>query len=116
MGKSFKTNKPIDNLNNQPEPVEPTKIPEDKPVAAVEPKAVEPTKPKRKVGRPKTKDVKGTCKNINVAVPIDLLDKWEDIKIVHKSNLTEYITKLIERDMTANYETYKSLADSLKNL
>ena len=42
----------------------------------------------KKVGRPKTKDVKNTCKNINVAVPITLLDKWEEIKIVHGNNLT----------------------------
>ena len=71
---------------------------------------------KRKVGRPKTKDIKNTCKNINVAVPITLLDKWEDIKIVHGSNLTGYITKLIEKDMNANYEHYKDIADSLKNI
>lgn len=71
---------------------------------------------KRKAGRPKTKDIKNTCKNINVAVPITLLDKWEDIKIVHGSNLTEYITKLIEKDMNTNYEHYKDIADSLKNI
>lgn len=90
----------------------------------VEPKQTEPetkqekpqTTQKRKVGRPKTKDIKNTCKNINVAVPITLLNKWEDIKIVHGSNLTEYITKLIEKDMNANYKHYKDIADSLKNI
>lgn len=90
----------------------------------VEPKQTEPepkqekpqTTQKRKVGRPKTKDIKNTCKNINVAVPITLLNKWEDIKIVHGNNLTEYITKLIEKDMNANYEHYKDIADSLKNI
>lgn len=94
------------------------------PPAAVEPKQMEPeqkqekpqTTQKRKVGRPKTKDIKNTCKNINVAVPITLLDKWEDIKIVHGSNLTEYITKLIEKDMSANYEHYNDIANSLKNI
>lgn len=98
--------------------------PKNIPPATVEPKQMEPEpkqeKPhstqKRKVGRPKTKDIKNTCKNINVAVPITLLDKWEDIKIVHGSNLTEYITKLIEKDMNANYEHYKDIADSLKNI
>lgn len=96
---------------------------EKEPPAAVEPKQTEPAKKekpqttqKRKVGRPKTKDIKNTCKNINVAVPITLLDKWEDIKIVHGSNLTEYITKLIEKDMSANYEHYNDIANSLKNL
>lgn len=94
------------------------------PLAVVEHKQTEPepkpenleVKQKRKAGRPKTKDIKNTCKNINVAVPITLLDKWEDIKIVHGSNLTEYITKLIERDMNSNYGHYKEISDSLKNI
>lgn len=116
MGKSFKDNKPIKNLTT-PTPTEEPKV------AVVEPTPAEPkpeirktTPAKKKVGRPKTKDVKGTCKNINVAVPIVLLDKWEEVKIVHGSNLTEYITKLIEKDMDSNYEKYKSIADSLKNI
>ena len=75
-----------------------------------------PVKQKRKVGRPKTKDIKNTCKNINVAVPITLLDKWEDIKIVHGNNLTAYITKLIQKDMDANYEHYKEISNNLKNI
>lgn len=87
-----------------------------KPVTQKPEPETSPLKQKRKVGRPKTKDIKNTCKNINVAVPITLLDKWEDIKIVHGSNLTGYITKLIEKDMNANYEHYKDIADSLKNI
>ena len=51
-----------------------------------------------------------------MAVPITLLDKWEEIKSVHGRNLTAYITKLIEKDMDANYERYKEIADSLKNI
>lgn len=85
--------------------------------AASEPRQETPqVNQKRKVGRPRTKDIKNTCKNINVAVPIVLLDKWEVIKIVHGSNLTEYITKLIEKDMNANYEHYKEITDILKNI
>ena len=75
-----------------------------------------PAGQKRKPVRPKTKDIKNTCKTISVAVPITLLNKWEEIKIVHGSNLTEYITKLIEKDMNANYEHYKNITDSLKNI
>lgn len=71
---------------------------------------------KRKPGRPRTKDVKNTCKTVNVAVPITLLNQWEDIKIVHGSNLTGYITKLIEKDMDANYERYKQIVNSLNNI
>lgn len=112
MAKDFKSKSPLNNF----------KIPAEEPKAAVveptpaEPEIKKPTSEKKKVGRPKTKDVKGTCKNINVAVPIVLLDKWEEVKIVHGSNLTEYITKLIEKDMDSNYEKYKSIADSLRNI
>lgn len=81
-----------------------------------EQKLVAPTSEKKKVGRKKTKDVKGTCKNINVAVPIVLLDKWKEVKAVHGSNLTEYVCKLIEKDMEENYDRYKELADILKNV
>lgn len=122
MAKGFSKNNPLDRLSG-------TNIPKNKevekePSTAVEPKQTEPEpkqkrppiKQKRKAGRPKTKDIKNTCKNINVAVPIKLLDKWEDIKIVHGSNLTSYITKLIEKDMNTNYEHYKNIADSLKNI
>ncbi len=122
MAKSFSKNNPLDKLSGTtiPKSTEAQKEPR----ADVEPEqqesALKQEKPqakqKRKVGRPKTKDIKNTCKNINVAVPIALLDKWEYIKIVHGNNLTEYITKLIQRDMNANYEHYKEIADSLKNI
>lgn len=122
MTKGFSKNNPLDKLSGT-SALKNTEV-QKEPPAAVETKQTEPEqkqeKPKttqrRKVGRPKTKDIKNTCKNINVAVPITLLDKWEDIKIVHGSNLTEYITKLIEKDMNANYEHYKDIADSLKNI
>lgn len=117
MPKGFSKNNPLDKLsgasiskNMEPKEEHPA-------IISVEPTQEKPPeKPKRKAGRPKTKDIKNTCKNINVAVPITLLDKWEDIKIVHGSNLTGYIIKLIERDMDANYGHYKDIADSLKNI
>lgn len=107
--KTFKGCKPAEKITSagiEPKAAEPKKELEEK----------NPTSEKKKGGRPKTKDVKGTCKNINVAVPIVLLNKWEEVKIVHGSNLTEYITKLIKKDMDSNYEKYKNIADSLKNI
>jgi len=122
MTKGFSKNNPLDKLSSTNTPKN-TEIQKEPPVAIeskqtkMEPKREKPqTTQKRKVGRPKTKDIKNTCKNINVAVPITLLDKWENIKIVHGSNLTEYITKLIEKDMNTNYEHYRNIADSLKNI
>lgn len=120
MAKGFSKNNPLDKLSGT-SVLKSTEI-QKEPPAAVEPKQPElelkqekpPVKQKRKVGRPKTRDIKNTCKNINVAVPITLLGKWEEIKIVHSSNLTAYITKLIEKDMDANYERYKEITDNLK--
>lgn len=114
--KSFKGNSPVKKLTT-PTPAEEPKTVAVEPSESKKGSGIKNTTPtKRRVGRPKTKDVKGTCKNINVAVPITLLDKWEEVKIVHGSNLTEYVTKLIEKDMDSNYEKYKSIADSLKNI
>lgn len=117
MTKGFSKNNPLDKLSDTSKNIQeqPSENTEPEPQAAAsEPEAVQPAK--RKAGRPKTRDVKNTCKNINVAVPITLLNQWEDIKIVHGSNLTGYITKLVEKDMNANYGHYKDIADSLKNI
>lgn len=122
MGKGFSKNNPLDKLSgtSTPKNIEVQK----EPPAAVEPKQTEPeqkqvkqqTTQKRKVGRPKTRDVRNTCRNINVAVPIDLLDKWDEVKLVHGNNLTGYITKLLERDMENNYERYKDILNNLNNI
>ena len=69
---------------------------------------------RKKPGRPKT--ITKERRTISAKISVDLLDKWEEVKIVHGSNLTEYITKLIEKDMDSNYAKYKSIADSLKNI
>ena len=71
-------------------------------------------KPKRKVGRPAT--ITEERRKINVAVPEDLLEKWNDIKIVHGNNLTGYITKLIKQDMDENYDKYLTKANNIKNI
>lgn len=112
MAKGFSKNNPLDKLSGK------------EPLAAAEPKQTEleqkqekpQTIQKRKVGRPTTRDVRNTCRNINVAVPINLLDKWDEVKLVHGNNLTAYITKLIERDMENNYERYKDILNSLNNI
>ena len=119
MAKGFSKNNPLDNLAKiktsssiSVPSEEASPVPESK----KEPETINKSNAKKKVGRPKTKDVKGTCKNINVAIPIVLLNKWEEVKIVHGSNLTEYITKLIDRDMKEHYENYKTIANSLKDI
>lgn len=107
--------KPLNNTEPQEKESEQEKK-EDQSIEKEKKQGKSQNTPKGKVGRPKTKDIKKTCKNINVAIPRTLLEKWEEIKIVHGNNLTEYITKLIKKDMDTNYKKYKELTDSLKNI
>lgn len=116
MAKDFKSKSPLTNLAAPATPAEGHKTIDDKATANTEPEIQKTTPAKKRVGRPTTKDVKGTCKNINVAVPIVLLQKWDEVKIVHGCNLTGYITKLIAKDMECNYKKYKAIADNLKNI
>lgn len=71
---------------------------------------------KRRVGRPATKHVKETCRKINVAVPIELLDKWDEVKKALGGNQTAYIVNLIRKDLNENYESYKELAKKQEEL
>lgn len=73
-------------------------------------------KPKGKAGRKITKDVKNTCTNINVAIPNELYNKWKEIKKARGSNLTQYVTDLIQKDMNENYDKYKQIISMLNDL
>lgn len=72
--------------------------------------------PAKKRGRPKTRDVKGTCKKVCIALPNELVEKWEEVKIVHGSNMTDYIVKLMEKDMKENYNKYIKIIDTINKL
>ena len=114
MAKSFKNNTPIDKLSGAT-PVTPVATDEE-PKATVEPKKptkAEEPKEKRKVGRPKTKTE--DTKTINIAVPVSVLEKLDTVKVCYGNNLTQYINKLIEKDIEANYDNYKHIADSLNS-
>lgn len=67
-------------------------------------------KPKR-AGRPKVKQ--GEHKNINISVPVAILEKLEKVKEVYHGNLTLYINKLIERDIKENYDKYVEIVNNL---
>lgn len=70
-------------------------------------------KPKSKVGRPKIKTEE--TKTINIAIPVSTLEKLNIAKKCYGNNLTQYINKLIERDIQINYDKYKNISDSLNN-
>ena len=115
MGKSFKGNTPIDKLSGAAHISPVQAAADEEPKAAVEPKKEPKTEPKtkRKVGRPKTKTEE--TKTINIAVPVSVLEKLDTVKVCYGNNLTQYINKLIEKDIEANYDNYKHIADSLNS-
>ena len=115
MGKSFKGNTPIDKLSGAAHISPVQTAADEEPKAAVEPKKEPKTEPKtkRKVGRPKTKTEE--TKTINIAVPVSVLEKLDTVKVCYGNNLTQYINKLIEKDIEANYDNYKHIADSLNS-
>ena len=126
--KSFKEKKPRDVLDErattETKTPEPTEEPKEAAVEETTDTAdktdeatnTKPEKEKGKPGRKPTKDVKNTCKNINVAIPNELIDKWNEIKKAKGNNLTQYVTDLIQKDMDENYDKYKQAFDILNNL
>lgn len=54
------------------------------------------TEPKKKVGRPATKP---PSRNINVAIPISLLDELHEKRGQYGLNMTQYIIGLIKNDL-----------------
>ena len=72
------------------------------------------TTEKKKVGR--KKEFTEPRKSTNVKVTMDLWKKWEEIQTAHGSNFTGYVNKLIQKDLEENFEKYKEVTDSLKNI
>lgn len=77
------------------------------------------TKEKRKPGRPVEDESKGNkrdyTKTVNIAIPLETLEKIKIAKVKYKDNLTLYINTLIEKDLEANFETYQTIYDMLNN-
>lgn len=122
MAKGFKNNNPNDKLARTTilTTIEETSKTEVKPQEEPKGKEIEykvngdvkqKTKNGKYVGRPKTK--KGNYKTINIAVEESILEKLDIIKLCYGNNLTQYINKLIEKDIEANYNNYKQIANSL---
>lgn len=74
---------------------------------------------KKEVGRPTLdptgKKKKDYCKTVNIAIPLDTLEKIQIAKVKYGDNLTKYINALIEKDLEANYESYKNIYDMLNS-
>ena len=74
---------------------------------------------KKQVGRPPLdpdgKKKKDYTKTVNVAIPLDTLEKIQIAKVKYGDNLTKYINAIIEKDLEANFESYKTIYDMLNS-
>ena len=105
MSKSFKDS-PFDKFNNNIELGQKSEFKKDI-------NNNESDRKPKKVGRPKVKQ--GEFKTINIAVPVEILNKLKNIKEVYRGNLTLYINKLIEKDLNENYDKYLDVVNNLKS-
>lgn len=106
----FEALQKMNDTANNPE----KKIPSDK---ESELKSSAEPKKKGKAGRkpidPSGKKKKDYTKTINIAIPLDMMEKVNVAKVCYDNNVTTYINKLVEKDIAANYDNYKHIADSL---
>ena len=63
-------------------------------------------------GRPKMKTEDD--RQINIRVPLSILEQWEIIKPAYGGNLTRYINKLIIDDLKKNNEKYAKIIGMLE--
>lgn len=74
---------------------------------------------KKTVGRPPLdpdgKKKKEYTKTVNIAIPLDTLEKIQIAKVKYSDNLTKYINALIEKDLEDNFETYKTIYNMLNS-
>jgi len=107
-GKGFKGNNPNERfvVDNKPmeDQLELTADQTDSATVANTEKTPVETPAKRKPGRPKTKTE--PVRQINIAVPVSVLEKLETVKPCIGGNLTAHINKLIANDLEENYDKY----------
>lgn len=74
---------------------------------------------KKAVGRPPIDPDKGKkkeyTKTVNIAIPLDTLERMQIAKARYNNNLTEYINKLIEKDLAENFDKYQEIYNMLNS-
>lgn len=114
MRKSFAGMNPADKIISKKTAEEPKTVAVEASEPKKEPEIRKTTPAKRKAGRPKTIDVER--KNINIAVPVELLNKFDEVKTALGGNMTAYVVNLIKKDMDAKYKDYKDISSIQKDL
>lgn len=72
------------------------------------------TKEKRSAGRPRIKTEETIT--IHIAVPVSTHEKLGIAKMCYGNNMTQYVNRLIEKDLNANYEKYQAFVNSFNDL
>ena len=106
--------KPADKIISKKTAEEPKTVAVEPSEPKKEPEIRKTTPTKKKAGRPKTIDIER--KNINIAVPVELLNKFDEVKTALGGNMTAYVVNLIKKDMDAKYKDYKDISSIQKDL
>lgn len=75
---------------------------------------VTPHSEKKKVGRPKTRKPNETYYQIHINVSESLKNETQKAAICHKTNISAYITSLIENDLKQNGNDYDMIFNTMK--
>lgn len=74
---------------------------------------------KKRAGRKPLNPEKGNkkeyTKTVNIAIPLDTLERMQIAKARYNNNLTEYINKLIEKDLAENFDKYQEIYNMLNS-
>ena len=107
-----------DMMKSNPRAVKPAEPTPEPTITVTTPAPVEAA-PKKAVGRPpldpEGKKKKEYTKTVNVAIPLDTLEKIQIAKVKYGDNLTKYINALIEKDLEANFESYQAIYNMLNS-
>lgn len=105
--KDFAKNLKRDTRSMKPAPDPVLKVEAQEPAPA----AVVPA-PKKKRGRPKTKT--GPERTINIAIPVEVLEKMDIAKVCYGNNLTAYVNAVIKADLEAHLEEYERIKKTIE--
>ena len=105
--KDFAKNLKRDTRSMKPAPDPVLKVEAQEPAPA----AVVPA-PKKKRGRPKTKT--DPERTINIAIPVEVLEKVDIAKVCYGNNLTAYVNAVIKADLEAHLEEYERIKKTIE--
>lgn len=108
MSKNFKTQTPLSKLTGQQAEKKDGEL-NNQSEQQSEPEKRDTSKPRKKSpGRPRKHQE--PYKAVSVQLPVRLIDQWRETSNITGS-MSDYLTRLIEKDMKIYYGTYKDLSE-----